>query len=70
MGEDACTQQLGEPQSGACPVRALSTIERRPSRGGSQRALKGLCGGGWPRSGASQPWGSGPRYDLPRVATT
>eukprot|EP00969_Alexandrium_andersonii_P303511 13417429-Alexandrium_andersonii.AAC.1 len=39
---------FGTPRSGAagCPVRALSPIVRRPSRGGPERALKGFCGGG------------------------
>eukprot|EP00969_Alexandrium_andersonii_P235141 10381829-Alexandrium_andersonii.AAC.1 len=47
MGEDAFTLQLWAPRSGApsCPVRALSPIARRPSGGGPERALKGLCGG-------------------------
>eukprot|EP00969_Alexandrium_andersonii_P160944 7113132-Alexandrium_andersonii.AAC.1 len=47
MGEDAFTLQLWVPRSGAhsCPVRALSPIVRRPSGGGPERALKGLCRG-------------------------
>eukprot|EP00969_Alexandrium_andersonii_P286810 12679140-Alexandrium_andersonii.AAC.1 len=46
MGEDAFTQ-LRAPRSGAhsCPVRALSPIVLRPSGGGPERPLKGLCGG-------------------------
>eukprot|EP00969_Alexandrium_andersonii_P195016 8614910-Alexandrium_andersonii.AAC.1 len=47
MGEDALTQQLWAPRSGApsCPVRAHSPIVRCPSGGGPERALKGICGG-------------------------
>eukprot|EP00969_Alexandrium_andersonii_P322772 14260734-Alexandrium_andersonii.AAC.1 len=39
---------FGAPRSGAssCPVRALPPIVRRPSGGGPERALKGLCGWG------------------------
>eukprot|EP00969_Alexandrium_andersonii_P280510 12401980-Alexandrium_andersonii.AAC.1 len=42
MGEDAFTQQLCAPRSGAhsCHVGALSPIARRPSGGGLERALK------------------------------
>eukprot|EP00969_Alexandrium_andersonii_P110658 4883500-Alexandrium_andersonii.AAC.1 len=38
MGDDACTQQLGAPRSGAPSrsVRALSPIVRRPFWGGSE----------------------------------
>eukprot|EP00969_Alexandrium_andersonii_P364235 15463691-Alexandrium_andersonii.AAC.2 len=47
MGESALTGQLGVPLCGApcCYVKASSHIVRRPSGGGPERALKGLCGG-------------------------
>eukprot|EP00969_Alexandrium_andersonii_P002670 116118-Alexandrium_andersonii.AAC.1 len=47
MGESALTGQPGAPLRGApsCNVKASSPIVRRPSGGGPERALKGLCGG-------------------------
>eukprot|EP00969_Alexandrium_andersonii_P256841 11354958-Alexandrium_andersonii.AAC.1 len=41
MGEDAFTQHLGAPRSGAssCPVRARSPTARRPSGSGAGSAL-------------------------------
>eukprot|EP00969_Alexandrium_andersonii_P254388 11243199-Alexandrium_andersonii.AAC.1 len=48
MGEDAFTQQLEAPRSGtpSCASRAIWPAVRRPRGGGTERALKGLCGGG------------------------
>eukprot|EP00969_Alexandrium_andersonii_P232127 10250152-Alexandrium_andersonii.AAC.1 len=47
VGESAPTGQLGAPLRGvpSCCVKASSPIARRPSTGGPERALKGLCGG-------------------------
>eukprot|EP00969_Alexandrium_andersonii_P196806 8694499-Alexandrium_andersonii.AAC.1 len=48
MGESALTGQRWAPLRGAhsCCVKAASPRVRRPSGGGLQRALKGLCGRG------------------------
>eukprot|EP00969_Alexandrium_andersonii_P195062 8616922-Alexandrium_andersonii.AAC.1 len=55
MGDNAFTEQLGalrasggcteERSRPSCPVGALSPIAGCPSGGGTERALKGLCGG-------------------------
>eukprot|EP00969_Alexandrium_andersonii_P336750 14885243-Alexandrium_andersonii.AAC.1 len=47
MGESPLTDQLRAPLRGApsCCVKASSPIAQRPSGGGPERALKGLCGG-------------------------
>eukprot|EP00969_Alexandrium_andersonii_P144049 6370061-Alexandrium_andersonii.AAC.1 len=44
MGESARTGQLGAPLRSApsCHVKASLPVVRRPSRGGLERALKGL----------------------------
>eukprot|EP00969_Alexandrium_andersonii_P211317 9333074-Alexandrium_andersonii.AAC.1 len=46
MGESALTGQLGAPLRGAksCCAKVSSPIVWRPSGGGPERALKGLCG--------------------------
>eukprot|EP00969_Alexandrium_andersonii_P336958 14893592-Alexandrium_andersonii.AAC.1 len=47
MGESALTEQLGAPLrcASSCYLKASSPVARRPSEGGPERALKGLCGG-------------------------
>eukprot|EP00969_Alexandrium_andersonii_P361811 15458373-Alexandrium_andersonii.AAC.1 len=61
MGESAPTGQLGAPRH---YVKASSHTVRHPSGGGSDRALKGLCGGR--PSGAARPQAGGRSTDLTR----
>eukprot|EP00969_Alexandrium_andersonii_P336235 14862205-Alexandrium_andersonii.AAC.1 len=72
MGESALTGQLGVLLRGApnCYMEASSPTAQRSPGGGPERALEGLCEGGWPPSGASRPQPSGPCDDLPRNVAT